>query len=769
MPDKRTSGDPQADSEGTERDATGQSAATPSAAAPSAQGEEPEPVTRSANGVTLESSGGDSRESGQTPEGVEEANDAAGGDAAERAESIRGRIRAAEEAYYDLAEPIMSDGEFDELVRELRGIEAAHPEAVTPDSPTQRVSGRPSQVFAEARHAIPMLSLKDVKTPEELRGWYERNERLLPTARFTYVCEPKIDGLSMNLLYDRGRLVLAATRGDGVVGEDVTPNILTVRRDIPRYLKTSGDAPMPTRVEVRGEIYMRTADFEALNERLAEEAQAANVTPRLFANPRNGAAGSLRQKDATITAARPLSFLAWGIGVVEGAREPATEWEIVRWLRAWGFPVSDLIEEAADLDAALAYAMRLEAMRFELPFEIDGAVLKINDRWQQDELDVVGRDPRWAAAYKFAPVEATTKLHEIVVTVGRTGKLTPNARLEPVRIGGVVVANASLFNEDYVQSRDLRLGDSVVIERRGDVIPRVVKPLPDLRTGAEVVWTFPKTCPVCEQPVTRADGEADTYCTNVDCPAQRTERLRHFVSRGAMDIQGLGDLIIEKFITTGTIADAADLYDLTVERLLALDGFQQKSASNLIAAIERSKAQALPRVIFALGIRFVGEKAAEILAEGMGSLDAILDAGAEELAALAGIGPRIAASVFQWSRLETNRHLVARLRGAGLQLTKPEGDHTDSSADLPFSGQTFLLTGSLATLTRGQAEQAIQRLGGKIAPGVSKTLSHLVVGADAGSKLAKAQKAGVPIHDEAWLIEELRAHDALPEERRTVR
>lgn len=701
------------------------------------------------------------------PADVQPEDGEADGDA-DRAEVIRGRIRAAEEAYYELAEPIMADAEFDDLVRELRALEAAHPEIITPDSPTQRVSGRPSELFAEARHAIPMLSLKDVKTPEELRGWYERNERLLPTAHFTYVCEPKIDGLSMNLLYERGRLVLAATRGDGVVGEEVTPNILTVRRDIPRFLRSADNAPIPTRVEVRGEIYMRTADFEALNERLAAEAQAAGVTPRLFANPRNGAAGSLRQKDASISAARPLSFLAWGIGVVEGVREPTTEWEIVGWLRAWGFPVSDLIERAEDLDSALAYANRLEERRFELPFEIDGAVLKINDRWQQDELDVVGRDPRWAAAYKFAPVEATTKLHDIVITVGRTGKLTPNARLEPVRIGGVVVANASLFNEDYVRSRDLRLGDSVVIERRGDVIPRVVKPLPDLRTGAEAVWTFPSVCPVCGQPVTRGEGEADTYCTNVDCPAQRTERLRHFVSRGAMDIQGLGDLIIEKLITTGTITDAADVYDLTIEQVLALDGFQQKSASNLISAIERSKAQPLPRVIFALGIRHVGEKAAEILADGRGSMEAILDAGEDELAALAGIGPRIAASVYQWSRLETNRHVVERLRAAGLQLTVPEDDHAVETADLPFAGQTFLLTGSLATLTRGQAEQAIQRLGGKIAPGVSKALGHLIVGADAGSKLAKAQKAGVPIHDEAWLVEQLRAHEALPDERRTV-
>ncbi|GAC1455215.1 MAG: NAD-dependent DNA ligase LigA [Ktedonobacterales bacterium] len=685
-----------------------------------------------------------------------------------RVQALRTRIREAEDAYYVRSEPIMSDAEFDDLVRELRALEAEHPELVTPDSPTQRVSGTPTSLFAEVRHGVPMLSLANAHTPEELRAWQERAQRLLPSATFTYVCEPKIDGLSMNLLYEGGRLVLAATRGNGEVGDDVTPNVRTIA-DVPKRLRSVEQAPSPSRVEVRGEVYMRTTDFEALNDRLAEEARAAGVTPRLFANPRNAASGSLHQKDARITASRPLSFLVWGVGIVQGVREPESQWELVSWLREWGFPVSPLAEHLSSIDDAQAYCDRLEAQRFDVPYEIDGAVIKIDARWQQAELGAVGRDPRWAIAYKFAPIQRTTRLLEIWVSVGRTGVLTPNARLEPVRIGGVTVSNSTLFNADYVSKRDIRVGDTVVIERRGDVIPKVVEPLVDLRNGSEAVWQFPEECPVCHQPVFRGEGEANTYCTNAECPAQQLERMRHFVSRGAMDIRGLGELIVERLAGAGLVRDVADLYSLTVEQLLALDGFQEKSASNLIAAIQASKAQPFARVLFALGIRYVGEKAAETLAEGLRSMTVILATGQEELAALPGIGPRIAASVHNWAQLDTNRQLVARLQAAGLQMTMPEDAHVLAGADLPFAGQTFLLTGSLSRLTRGQAEEAIQRLGGKIAGGVSKSLSHLVVGADPGSKLAKAEKAGVPIRDETWLVEQLQAHDALPEERRIMR
>jgi DNA ligase (NAD+) len=684
-----------------------------------------------------------------------------------QAQELRDRLLAADEAYYVRSEPTLSDADYDALMRQLRELEAAYPELVTPDSPTQRVSGRATSEFNEVRHLVPMLSLANVHTPDELRAWHERAQRQLPSATFAYVCEPKIDGLSMNLLYERGRLVVAATRGDGVVGEDVTPNVRTIRRDIPARLKQRDDLPVPERVEIRGEIYMRTADFEALNERLAAQAHEAGIKPRIFANPRNAASGALRQKDPGITAMRPLSFLVWGVGAISGA-EPQTQWELLSWLRGWGFPVSPLARRVETLEEAQAFSDEMERQRFKVPFDIDGAVIKIDARWQQADLGISGRDPRWAIAYKFQAVQAITKLLDIGVTVGRTGALTPAAHLEPVRIGGVTVANATLHNQDYITSRDLRLGDSVVIERRGDVIPKVVKALTDLRDGSERVWEFPSHCPVCGQPAVREEGEAITFCVNADCPAQQVERIKHFVGRAAMDIRGLGDTLVERFVAAGLIHDIADIYDLTAEQLLAQDGFQQRSATKLIAAIAASKEQPFARALFGLGIRFVGEKAAETIAAGLGSMEAVLDATEEQIAALPGVGPRIAASVHRWAQLETNRHLVSRLRAAGLRLTQDEAAAA-TGADLPFAGQSFLLTGSLAMLTRGQAEAAIQQLGGKIAPGVSRALSHLIVGADAGSKLAKAEKAGVPIHDEAWLVEQLTAHGAMPAERRVMR
>ncbi|HEX6799950.1 MAG TPA: NAD-dependent DNA ligase LigA [Ktedonobacterales bacterium] len=686
-----------------------------------------------------------------------------------RVEELRTRIREAEHAYYAFDNPIMSDAEFDVLVRELIAIEARHPELITPESPTQRVSGEAAVGFVKVRHPTPMLSLAFVRAPEELLAWKERAQRLLPNAAFTYVGEPKIDGLSMNLVYEDGRLAVGATRGDGVVGEDVTANVRTVK-SIPHTLTGSAEHPVPRRVEVRGEIYMLRHDFEALNERLAAEAADAGREPRLFANARNSAAGSLRQKDARVTAARPLSFLAYMIGLIEGAPEPASQSEVLDTLRAWGFTVSDYARPLADFEAAQGYCDEMAAARLTIPFDIDGAVIKIDARWQQQELGSVARDPRWAIAYKFAPLEANTRLKDIVVTVGRTGKLVPNARLEPVQIGGVTVSNATLHNFDEVARKDIRIGDVVVIQRHGDVIPGIVKSLVELRDGTQVPWKPPTHCPVCGTPVVRTDGEADTYCTNASCPAQQLERIRHFVSRGALDIRGLGEERVQQFVEAGLVRDVADLYTLKAEDLLALPGFQQKSVANLLAAIEASKQAAYPRVLFGLGIRYVGEKAAETLAEGLRSMDVLLAASQEEIAALPGVGPTIAESVANWISLDVNRALVARLRDAGLQLALPdERPVVEGDAErLPFAGQTFLLTGSLGALTRGQAEQAIVRLGGKIAPSVSKSLSHLIVGEAPGSKLAKAEKLGVPIHDEQWLVERLRAHDAMPDERKRM-
>ena len=471
----------------------------------------------------------------QTSENAAEAAvvDTTGSDAAVQAapagrvEEVRRQIREADYAYYALDNPTLSDAQYDDLMRELRAIEAAHPELVTPDSPTQHVSGEAASGFKKVRHRTPMLSLANVRTHEELQAWQQRAQRQLPNATFAYVCEPKIDGLSMNLLYQKGKLISAVTRGDGTIGEDVTPNVRSIG-EIPQQLHADRGAPIPETIEIRGEIYMRRKDFERLNERLAEEAEKAGTTPRLFANARNSAAGSLRQKDWRVTASRKLSFLAYHIGLIAGSQEPERQWQILEWLRAWGFPVTDLARHVQTLDEVQQFVDDMANRRFTVPYDIDGAVVKIDERWQQQELGVVARDPRWAIAYKFAPVEGNTRLLDIVVQVGRTGKLTPIAILQPIQLGGVTVSRAQLFNADEIERKDLRIGDTVVVQRHGDVIPGIVKSLPELRTGETQPWTFPTECPVCHTLVLRPEGEVDIYCVNDDCPAQRVERLIHF-------------------------------------------------------------------------------------------------------------------------------------------------------------------------------------------------------------------------------------------------
>jgi DNA ligase (NAD+) len=679
----------------------------------------------------------------------------------QRADALRTRIREADRAYYEQDNPIISDAEYDELMRELRALEEAHPEIVAPDSPTQAVSGAPAAGFAKVRHRTPMLSLANARAPEELLAWRDRAARVLPQAVFRYVCEPKIDGLSMNLTYERGALTLGATRGDGLVGEDVTANVRTIK-DIPQHLNAEGGAPIPEVVEVRGEIYMRHSDFEALNQRLAEEAEQAGATPRLFANARNSAAGSLRQKDPQITVSRPLSFLAYHMGALEGADEPATQADLLGYLRAWGFPVSPLATRVETIEEAQAYADQRAAARFDLDYDIDGAVIKIDDRWQQQELGSVGRDPRWAIAYKFAPAEGNTKLLGINVSVGRTGALTPIASLAPLKLGGVTITSAQLFNEDEVRRKDLRIGDTVVVQRHGDVIPGIVKAMVELRDGTEQPWTFPTNCPVCDTPVVRKDDGAVTYCPNPDCPVRHLRGVIHFAA--VMDIRGLGDAIAERLVGSALIRDVADLYHLTKEQLLTLPGFQEKSAENLLRSIETSKAQPFERVLCAIGIRFVGEKAAESLAHGFRSADALLNATEDEISALPGVGPKIAHSVYEWLQVDTHRQFIEKLKAAGLRV-EVANDGDAATDGLPFSGQTFLLTGSLSQLTRGQAEQAIKALGGKIAPSVTKSLDHLVVGDAPGSKVAKAEKLGVPTRAEEWLVEQLREHGAMPERR----
>ncbi len=697
-------------------------------------------------------------------------------DLAARADELRRLLERANYEYYVLDNPTMADAEYDALLRELQAIEAAEPELITPDSPTQRVGATANVGLVHAwRHPRPMLSLANARNAEELRAWEKRAQNILPGVPFTYVCELKIDGSAMALTYERGALTIGATRGDGIEGEDVTANVRTVPH-IPHELH--GDH-LPAKVEVRGEIYMPIASFEELNRQLSEShAPTADGevpgAPRLFANPRNAAAGSLRQKDARTTRSRHLDFFAYQIGYVEGSREPDSQAEALEWLRAWGFVVNPNTRVVHTLEEAEAFCLEWQQRRFELPYEIDGCVVKISDRNQQEELGVIARDPRWAIAFKFPPIQATTILRDININVGRTGSLNPTAALDPVVIGGVTVKQASLHNEEDIQRKDLRVGDTVLVQRAGDVIPQVVKPILEKRPlnvdGEPLAppFTLPSTCPSCGAPVRKDPDEAMAYCTNPveRCPAQMLEWLRHFVSRPAMDIVGVGDEVCGALIAAGFVHDPSDLYALTAEQLESLEGFKAKRIANVLNSIASSKTQPLPRLLFALGIRHVGEKVAYLVANTFGTMDAVLSAEAGAIGAIPGVGPIIGESLSAWLAAPEHRELIERFRAAGLRMTADTP--AESIVDGPLSGQSFLLTGRLERMTRSQAEEALTKLGGTIASSVTKTLSHLIVGTDPGSKLAKAQKLALPIHDEAWLLELLNgANDPSAEEQHT--
>ena len=682
-------------------------------------------------------------------------------DPARRVAELRRAIDEANYRYHVLDDPTISDAEYDALMRELRALEEAHPELVTPDSPTQRVGGQPASQFAKVRHPQPMLSLGNAMSEEELREWHtNRVLKLLgANARIAYTVEPKIDGLAVALTYRDGRFVQGATRGDGMIGEDVTANLRTVggiplRLREPRAQNSESQqagagselalpSSLPSSIEVRGEVYMRIADFEALNERLAAAGE------KVFANARNSAAGSLRQKDPALTAARPLRFFAYAVGPFEGV-ELHSQWQTLQYLRALGFPVNSDARRFEQFEEVLAYCREWMARRDSLPYEADGIVIKVDDFAQQRELGVVQRDPRWAIAFKFPAREAITRLTNIVVNVGRTGVLTPNAVLEPVVIGGVTVRNASLHNADYIAQRDIRIGDYVTIKRSGDVIPYVVGPVVARRTGEEQPWSFPATCPACGTPLERVEGEAAWRCPNFGiCPAQLVRRVEHFVSRGAMDIVGIGERQAEQFVNAGWIKDVADIYSLTPEHFNGVEGYGPKRVANLMQAIEESKTRPLERLIVGLGIRFVGSVAAADLARHFGSLDAIMAATQEELVAVDGIGPVVAASVVQFFSREENRRVVEKLRAAGLQLS---GGAQRQRAGDGLTGKTFVLTGTLPTLTREQASELIQAHGGKVSESVSKKTSYVVAGASAGSKLARAEQLGVPVLDEEGLL-----------------
>jgi DNA ligase (NAD+) len=658
-----------------------------------------------------------------------------------RAVELRKLVSAANHEYHVLDAPTVSDGEYDGWVRELQAIEAEHPELVTPDSPTQRVGAPPSSQFAQVEHPQPMLSLANARTDDEFWAWVERLRRLLDGEPFQLVTEPKIDGLAISLLYERGSFDRGATRGDGVIGEDVTANLRTVR-SIPLALPDDA-GPLPERVEVRGEVYLPLQGFARVN----EEQVAAGAKP--FMNPRNSAAGSLRQKDPAVTARRPLALWAYAIGTSEGL-ELESHWDALAWLRDHRFPVSPDVRLHDDPADALASCHEWEARRAELGFDVDGAVVKVSSFAQQRQLGSVGRDPRWAVAFKFPPTTALTTLERIGLNVGRTGAMNPYAVLEPVNVGGVTVSMATLHNEDDIRRKDIREGDRVIIQRAGDVIPQVVGPAPDQSGKRGRQWSMPKRCPVCDHSVVRAEGEARHYCSNRACPSRGYEGLRHLVSRGAMDVDGVGEKLVRRLMEVGLVAQPQDFYALTVENLLALDGFQDRSAEKAIQAIETSKRQPFGRVLFALGIPHVGSVTAQALADGFGSMEALRGATADEIAGVEGVGPVIAEQVAGWFVDEEHAGIVDALTEAGLTMTGPKRAQAPAG---PLAGKTFVVTGTLDGFSRDAIAEHLAGLGAKVTNSVSAGTDYLLAGAGGGSKRVKAEELGVPVISEAELAD----------------
>ena len=650
-------------------------------------------------------------------------------------EELREKIRYHNYLYYVLDAPEISDAKYDRLFRQLVELEQAHPELITPDSPTQRVGAKPQEAFAQVTHRQPMLSLENAFGRQELVDFDARLKRYLNLrSAIEYTAEPKIDGLAVELVYENGRLAVASTRGDGYVGEDVTLNIKTILAVPLTLMEPKEGPPVPELLEVRGEVYMEIEAFQELNrERIKKD-----LPP--FANPRNAAAGSVRQLDPKVTAKRPLNMFCYGVGEVRGANFE-TQMEMMLTLQKWGLRVNrQYIRLCKTIDEAVNYCGQLEEMRETFPYEIDGAVIKVNSMELQRRLGEKARSPRWAMAYKFKPTQETTRLLRIDVQVGRTGVLTPVAHLEPVEVGGVVVKRATLHNEDEIQKKDIREGDIVLVQRAGDVIPEVVMPIVSKRTGKEKQFVMPKNCPVCGTKVVRKPGEVASRCPNPNCPAQVKEALKHFVSKGAMNIEGLGDKLITQLIEKGLVEEPADLYELTKEDFLKLDKVADKAATNLIQAIEDSKKTTLAKFIYGLGIRHVGEHIASVLANHFGSINELQNASEEELLAIDEIGPEIAQSIVSYFQDEENRRQLKRLLESGIELQAPA-----RMAESPIAGKTFVLTGSLASMTRSEAKEIIEKLGGKVSSSVSSGTDYLVVGESPGSKLAKAREKGVSI------------------------
>lgn len=682
---------------------------------------------------------------------VEALGEAAGPDdlvaVAAEAERLREQLTYHNHRYYILDDPEIEDDDYDALMRSLIALETAHPELVSPDSPTQRVGAPLAGDFEEVRHRVPMLSLQDVRNDEELVEWENRIRRHLhlPAGEVVeYVCEPKIDGLAISLIFEDGRFARGLTRGDGRTGEDITPNLRTIAA-IPWKLRF--DAPPPL-FEVRGEVYMQRSEFEKMNER-----QAAEGKP-IFANPRNAGAGSVRQKDPAMTASRPLRFFAYSVGAVEGISF-STHWGLLGALREAGFRVNELCRVCDGLEAARKFIEEWREERHRVDYATDGVVVKVNSLHLQEELGFVGRHPRWACAFKFPPEEQVTRVVDITVNVGRTGAITPLAHFEPVEVAGTTVSKATLHNEDEMRRKDIRIGDRVVIRKAGEIIPEVVRVLTEERDGSERAFQFPDKCPACGSEVVRAEGEAVTRCVNAECPAQLERLLEHFVARGALNIDRVGEKLIRQLTGAGLVRDVADLFYITQEQLLSLERMAERSARNVLESIESAKKPTLARFIYALGIRHVGERTAELLAERFGSLDALVAAPEDALAAVHDVGPVAGASVRTWLDEEHNRHVLQKLRDAGVQPEDAEG----GGGEGPLAGKSFVFTGTLS-MDRRAAEESVKKLGARAAGSVSKKTDYVVAGENAGSKADKARELGVTILTEDEFKELLELHRA---------
>lgn len=649
--------------------------------------------------------------------------------------------------YYTLDAPEISDAEYDALMRELETLEARHPEAITPDSPTQRVGSEPLPEFERVVHPEPMTSLEDAFDEDEVRAWYRRAVRLLgEDVKPWLVAEPKIDGLAVALTYQNGLLVTGATRGDGRVGENITANVRTIR-NVPLRIPVdpASELAAPPRIEVRGEIYMPRDLFNQMNERRLAE----GLEP--FANPRNAAAGSVRQLDPQVTASRPLRLFAYSIGYVDGVTIDS-QWDVLRYLARLGFAVNPDIQRMNDLEAVIRFCREWMDKRDALNYEADGVVIKIDDLNLQRRLGVVGNAPRWAVAFKFPSREATTRLREVRVNVGRTGVLTPYAVLEPVRLGGVEIRQATLHNFDYLEKKDIREGDLVVVQRAGDVIPQVVKPVVAVRTGEERVVPLPEVCPSCGQPVTRQEGQVAIYCVNAQCPAQRIRHIEHWASRETMDIEGLGERVAEMLVAHELVRDVADLYAIDREQLMALEGFGEKRADNLLRALDASRSRPFWRVLAGLGIRGVGTQVAQILTAHYSSIDALMAADVTELTEIDGIGPVIAGDIVAFFEQPGNRELIARLRQRGVRMQADEPAPSKEPASQPLQGLSLAITGTLPGLSRQEATELITAAGGKVVASVSSKTDYLVMGdAPGASKVQQAQKYGIPTLDEDGL------------------